>query len=137
AAPSGLPSCGRGGVGRGVAEAGPADPSNAPPPAASLANSRLELCDSCVLISKLRSNGCLDVGLRAAEIGEIPYYAGEPGPRARIVEVVGRVRRRQIGTLIWQVMTVEPKTQLQTLALGHPTLRRKKLHPIKAGGLHY
>src|SRR5579859_2861263 len=55
-----------GGIGRMVAELEAADASNAAPPIASLANSRLVsgFCDSgLVILLKLRANGYLNVGL--------------------------------------------------------------------------
>src|SRR5579859_1132217 len=83
-----------GGIGRMVAELVAADASNAAPPIASLANSRLVsgFCDSgLVILLKLRANGYLDVGLCTAEVGKIAYNAGEPGPGGGIVQVVGVV----------------------------------------------
>src|SRR5438309_297559 len=109
ACPALVPILMPGGIGRIAAEPEAADASNAAPPIAALANSRLVVCASgfCdLLMLKLRADGHLNVGLCAAEVGKIPYHAREPGPGAGVVQVVGRIGRRHIRILMGQIVPV-------------------------------
>src|SRR5260221_1860385 len=87
-------------------------------------------------MSKLRADGYLNVGLRAAEVGKIPNNAREPGPRASVVQVVSRIGGRKIRILMGQIVAVQTETELQPLTRRIPTLGGEKLHPIKRRRLH-
>src|SRR4051794_9752397 len=150
AGPALVPILMPGGIGCMAADAPRADESSAAPPNASFARSRRAGCgvpsfdfDSGVLMSgsprafpssEFHSNIGLYVGLRRAEVREIAHRAREPAERAGIVQIVRRARRRKVGPLPGQVVTVEPDAQLRAF-LEYPTLGDEELHPIKARGL--